>query len=143
MTQAVLNLLNNAIKYSRDVKRIDVRVEQRGESLAVEIADRGVGITRSEHRKIFEKFYRISTGMVHDTKGSGLGLAIVRHIVEAHRGETVTRDQLLDEVWGYDNFPLTRTVDNHIARLRQKIEENPSEPHHIITIHRIGYKFLG
>jgi signal transduction histidine kinase len=87
MTQAVLNLLNNAIKYSADVKRIDVRVEQRGETLALEIADRGVGIPRSEHRKIFEKFYRISTGMVHDTKGSGLGLAIVRHIVEAHRGE--------------------------------------------------------
>ena len=60
-----------------------------------------------------------------------------------HRGETVTRDQLLDEVWGYDNFPLTRTVDNHIARLRQKIENNPSEPEHIITVHRMGYKFLG
>jgi signal transduction histidine kinase len=87
MTQAVLNLLNNAIKYSTDVKRIDVRVEQRGGSLAVEIADHGVGIPRSEHRKIFEKFYRVSTGMVHDTKGSGLGLAIVRHIVEAHHGE--------------------------------------------------------
>jgi signal transduction histidine kinase len=87
MTQAVLNLLNNAIKYSTDVKRIEVRVEQRGETLAVEIADRGVGIPRSEHRKIFEKFYRISSGMVHDTKGSGLGLAIVRHIVEAHRGQ--------------------------------------------------------
>lgn len=87
MTQAVLNLLNNAIKYSTDVKRIEVLVEQRGETLAVEIADRGVGISRSEHRRIFEKFYRISTGMVHDTKGSGLGLAIVRHIVEAHHGE--------------------------------------------------------
>lgn len=60
-----------------------------------------------------------------------------------HRGETVTRDQLLDEVWGYDNFPLTRTVDNHIARLRQKIEENPAEPQHIITVHRVGYKFVG
>ncbi|MCI0523797.1 MAG: response regulator transcription factor [Acidobacteria bacterium] len=61
----------------------------------------------------------------------------------AHRGETITRDQLLDEVWGYDNFPLTRTVDNHIARLRQKIEENPAEPRFIITAHRIGYKFIG
>lgn len=61
----------------------------------------------------------------------------------AHRGETVTREQLLDEVWGYDNFPLTRTVDNHVARLRQKIEENPAEPQHIITMHRVGYKFLG
>lgn len=60
-----------------------------------------------------------------------------------HRGDTVTRDQLLDDVWGYDNFPLTRTVDNHIARLRQKIEDNPAEPRHLITVHRVGYKFLG
>ncbi|MFY9555320.1 MAG: response regulator transcription factor [Blastocatellia bacterium] len=67
---------------------------------------------------------------------------MLRYFVN-HRGETVTRDQLLDVVWGYDNFPLTRTVDNHIARLRQKIEENPAEPQHIITVHRIGYKFLG
>ena len=61
----------------------------------------------------------------------------------ARRGETITRDQLLDEVWGYDNFPLTRTVDNHIARLRQKIEDNPADPQYIITAHRIGYKFIG
>lgn len=68
--------------------------------------------------------------------------ALMKYFLQ-HRGETVTRDQLLDEVWGYDNFPLTRTVDNHIARLRQKIEDNPAEPQHIITVHRVGYKFLG
>ncbi len=66
---------------------------------------------------------------------------ILKYFIE-HRGETITRDQLLDNVWGYDNFPLTRTVDNHIARLRQKIEENSAEPQHIITVHRIGYKFI-
>jgi len=60
-----------------------------------------------------------------------------------HRGETITRDQLLDDVWGYDNFPFTRTVDNHIAKLRQKIEPAPAEPRFIITVHRVGYKFLG
>lgn len=60
-----------------------------------------------------------------------------------HRGETVTRDQLLDEVWGYEAYPLTRTVDNHIARLRQKIEPLPAEPKYLITVHRVGYKFLG
>jgi DNA-binding response OmpR family regulator len=49
---------------------------------------------------------------------------------------------LLDEVWGYDSTPVTRTVDNHIARLRQKIEPDPSEPQHIITVHRIGYRFI-
>jgi two-component system alkaline phosphatase synthesis response regulator PhoP len=60
-----------------------------------------------------------------------------------HRGETITRDQLLDDVWGYDNYPFTRTVDNHIAKLRQKIEPAPAEPRYIITVHRVGYKFLG
>ncbi|OLD81344.1 MAG: DNA-binding response regulator [Ignavibacteria bacterium 13_1_40CM_2_61_4] len=58
-----------------------------------------------------------------------------------HENEIVTRDQLLDEVWGLENYPITRTVDNHIAKLRQKIEGSPSDPQHIITVHRIGYKF--
>jgi two-component system alkaline phosphatase synthesis response regulator PhoP len=60
-----------------------------------------------------------------------------------HRHEVVTRDQLLDSVWGYDSFPLTRTVDTHIAKLRHKIEENPSDPRWIVTVHRVGYKFIG
>src|SRR5215470_1394682 len=59
-----------------------------------------------------------------------------------HSGEVVTRDQLLDAVWGYDSFPLTRTVDTHIAKLRQKIEDDPGDPRHIITVHRAGYKFI-
>jgi len=67
---------------------------------------------------------------------------ILKYLIE-HRGEVVTRDQLLDSVWGYDNFPFTRTVDMHIAKLRKKIEDTPSDPRHIITVHRVGYKFLG
>jgi DNA-binding response OmpR family regulator len=66
---------------------------------------------------------------------------ILRYLIR-HRGEIVTRDQLLDEVWGYDSSPFTRTVDNHIARLRQKIEPCPSEPQHIVTVHRLGYRFI-
>jgi DNA-binding response OmpR family regulator len=66
---------------------------------------------------------------------------ILRYLIR-HRGEIITRDQLLDEVWGYDSTPVTRTVDNHIARLRQKIEQDPSAPQHIITVHRIGYRFI-
>jgi len=54
----------------------------------------------------------------------------------------VTRDELLDEVWGYNSYPSTRTVDNHIARLRQKIEENSESPKHILTVHGVGYKFV-
>jgi signal transduction histidine kinase len=86
LAQAVLNLLNNAVKYSAETKEITVRVEARDGEIAISVADRGIGIPRSEHEKIFEKFYRVSTGLIHDTKGSGLGLALVKHIVEAHRG---------------------------------------------------------
>jgi len=60
-----------------------------------------------------------------------------------HQGEVVTREQLLDAVWGYDTIPFTRTVDTHIAKLRKKIEDDPSDPQHIITVHRLGYKFVG
>lgn len=67
---------------------------------------------------------------------------IMRYFIE-HRGEVVTREQLLDAVWGYQNFPFTRTVDMHIAKLRKKIEDTPSDPRYIITVHRIGYKFVG
>ncbi|HYE15453.1 MAG TPA: response regulator transcription factor [Pyrinomonadaceae bacterium] len=67
---------------------------------------------------------------------------MLKYFVE-HRGEVVSRDQLLDHVWGYDGLPLTRTVDMHIAKLRQKIEDTPGDPKHIITVHRVGYKFTG
>lgn len=57
-------------------------------------------------------------------------------------GSVVTRDELLDEVWGYNSYPTTRTVDNHIARLRQKVEANIDDPQHILTVHGVGYKFV-
>jgi len=59
-----------------------------------------------------------------------------------HIDEVVTRNQLLDEVWGYETFPTTRTVDNYILMLRKKLEDNPSVPKHIQTIHNAGYKFV-
>jgi two-component system alkaline phosphatase synthesis response regulator PhoP len=67
---------------------------------------------------------------------------LLKYFIE-HQGEVITRDQLLDAVWGYDSFPLTRTVDTHIAKLRQKIEDDPGNPQHIVTVHRAGYKFVG
>ena len=67
----------------------------------------------------------------------------ILEIFVRHRGETVTRERLLDEVWGYNCFPATRTVDNHISKLRQKIEATPADPQYLITVHRIGYRFLG
>ena len=61
----------------------------------------------------------------------------------AHPVETLSRDRLLDAVWGYENYPTTRTVDTHIVHLRQKLEPNPEEPRFILTVHGSGYKFVG
>jgi two-component system alkaline phosphatase synthesis response regulator PhoP len=60
-----------------------------------------------------------------------------------HRGATLSRDELLNEVWGYNAMPTTRTVDVHVAWLRQKLESNPAHPQFILTVHRQGYKFVG
>ena len=65
---------------------------------------------------------------------------LLRYFVE-HRGATLSRDELLNEVWGYNAMPSTRTVDVHVAWLRQKIEDNPRHPKHILTVHGLGYKF--
>jgi len=61
----------------------------------------------------------------------------------SHPAETLSRDRLLDAVWGYENYPNTRTVDTHIVHLRQKLEPNPEDPRFILTIHGSGYKFVG
>jgi DNA-binding response OmpR family regulator len=61
----------------------------------------------------------------------------------SHPGETLSRDRLLEDVWGYEHFPTTRTVDAHIVRLRHKIEPKPEEPIFILTVHGTGYKFVG
>ncbi|HRI45874.1 MAG TPA: response regulator transcription factor [Ignavibacteriaceae bacterium] len=58
-----------------------------------------------------------------------------------HEGEVISREKVLDEVWGYESFPSTRTVDNFILSLRKLIEKDPSTPKHIVTVHKIGYKF--
>jgi signal transduction histidine kinase len=86
MAQAISNLLDNAIKYSGEVKRLSITTETLRSDLSIEIADHGIGIPRAEQTKIFEKFYRVGNGLVHDVKGSGLGLSLVKHIIEAHQG---------------------------------------------------------
>ena len=65
---------------------------------------------------------------------------LIQHLIEA-RGEVVSRDELLQEVWGYSAASMTRTVDVHIAWLRQKVEDDPSDPRFILTVHGQGYRF--
>jgi len=67
---------------------------------------------------------------------------LLRHFIE-HREATLSRDELLNEVWGYDALPVTRTVDVHVGLLRQKLEPNPRHPQYFLTVHGLGYKFVG
>ncbi|MDA2913246.1 response regulator transcription factor [Acidobacteriia bacterium AH_259_A11_L15] len=67
---------------------------------------------------------------------------LLRYLL-CHPGETLSRDRLLEDVWGYDHYPTTRTVDAHIVRLRQKLEPHPEKPRLILTVHGVGYKFVG
>ncbi|MEJ7861597.1 MAG: response regulator transcription factor [Pyrinomonadaceae bacterium] len=73
---------------------------------------------------------------------SALEFKLLQYLIE-HRGKVIKRNELLDEVWGYNAMPSTRTVDVHIAWLRQKLEENPRYPNFIQTVHGLGYKFVG
>jgi signal transduction histidine kinase len=87
IARSLVNLVNNALKYSDREKFIGVKLYRTDGVLKLEVADHGIGIARSEQSKIFEKFYRAGDPLVHNTKGSGLGLSLVRHIAHAHGGE--------------------------------------------------------
>jgi len=73
---------------------------------------------------------------------STLEYKLLRHLVE-HRGELLTRDDLLDKVWGYDRTVFSRTVDQHVASLRRKIEPDPAHPQFLLTVYGLGYRFVG
>jgi two-component system phosphate regulon sensor histidine kinase PhoR len=87
ISEAIINLIDNAVKYSDDNKVIILRTGKDNGFAFVEVEDRGIGISESDQKKIFEKFFRVSTGYVHNTKGTGLGLSLVKQIVHAHKGK--------------------------------------------------------
>lgn len=86
MTDAIGNLLSNALKYGGTPPVVHLSAREVPDGIAIEVTDNGEGIPRVEHRRIFEKFYRIDDRLSRQREGSGLGLAIVKHIVRAHRG---------------------------------------------------------
>ena len=87
IARSLLNLVNNALKYSKDQKFIGVSLYRANGSVKLEVRDRGIGIPPNEQDRIFEKFYRCGDPLVHNVKGSGLGLSLVRHIARAHGGD--------------------------------------------------------
>ena len=110
-------------------------------------------LRRAAGRQEFPDPYRFGDVVVNFRRGdatkdgssvdlSPRELRLLEYFVR-RRGESVSREELLDAVWGYETAPLTRTVDMHVAKLRKKIEDNPADPKHIVTVHRVGYKFTG
>jgi len=112
MAQAISNLLDNAIKYSGKVKQLSITAKTVESDLSIEIADHGIGIPRAEQAKVFEKFYRVGNGLVHDVKGSGLGLSLVNHIIEAHNGTISVESDLGKGSRFTILLPLARTDAN-------------------------------
>ncbi len=86
--------------------------------------------------------WRTDDGAETEVACSALEYRLLRFLIE-HRGQVHDRDRLLDEVWGYDATPTTRTVDVHVSSLRQKIEPNPGKPKFLVTVHGLGYRFDG
>jgi signal transduction histidine kinase len=115
IAQAFINLLDNAVKYSGEARVINVRLSRQNSFATIAVTDYGIGISSDECQKVFEKFYRVSTGLVHDVKGSGLGLSIVQHIVEAHHGKVT----LESEPGKGSTFTIHLPLDQHTQKHMQ------------------------
>lgn len=89
VSEAIINLIDNAVKYSGDNKAVILKTGIEKNYVFVEVEDKGMGIAEADQKKVFEKFFRVSTGSVHNTKGTGLGLSLVKQIVEAHNGKVL------------------------------------------------------
>jgi two-component system, OmpR family, phosphate regulon sensor histidine kinase PhoR len=86
VAEAMINLFDNAVKYSAADKYVRIKTGQSTTMVYVELEDHGIGIDKHDHKKIFETFYRVSTGLTNNIKGSGLGLSLVSNIMDAHQG---------------------------------------------------------
>lgn len=87
LSEAIINLIDNAVKYSDERKEVLLRTGVNNNLVFIEVVDKGIGIAAEEQKKIFEKFYRVSSGLIHNVKGTGIGLSLVKQIVEAHNGK--------------------------------------------------------
>jgi signal transduction histidine kinase len=94
LTNIVFNLIDNAIKYTIGVPEITVKTENTENGIKVSVKDNGIGISKENQRKIFDKFYRVPTGNVHNVKGFGLGLSYVLAVIEKHGGTVEVQSEL-------------------------------------------------
>ncbi|MGE5436630.1 MAG: sensor histidine kinase [Syntrophothermus sp.] len=106
--EAIINLIDNAVKYSEDEKEIKITTGTTDENIYLEVADKGIGISEENQKRIFDKFFRVTSNLVHNTKGTGLGLSLVKHIMEAHKGDVTVTSTL----WKGSTFRLVFPIEN-------------------------------
>ncbi len=94
ISEAIINLIDNSVKYSGDKKEVSIKTGQSDGFNFIEVSDKGIGIKEEDQKKIFDKFYRVSTGSIYNVKGTGLGLSLVKHIVDAHNGKITVTSKL-------------------------------------------------
>jgi len=111
--RAIANLLDNAIKYSTNGGKIEVRLGRNVSEVVLSVSDRGIGIPADEHDRIFDRFHRVSTGLVHDVKGTGLGLSLVQHIVHAHGGRVRLESELGKGSTFFIHLPVDRQSNDN------------------------------
>jgi len=112
LSEAILNIVDNSLKYSLEQKYLGITTGIDGTTAFVEIQDHGIGIDPQQQKRIFEKFYRVSSGFVHDTKGTGLGLTLVKHIVDAHKGTIALQSEVGQGSTFRLSFPIITNAGN-------------------------------
>jgi len=113
VSEAVINLIDNAVKYSKDDKRIVLKTYQDSGFAIIEVKDFGIGISKENQKEVFDKFFRVGGHLIHNTKGTGLGLSIVKHIMNAHKGK-ITLESNLDVGSSFKlHFPLENNKKNN------------------------------
>jgi two-component system, OmpR family, phosphate regulon sensor histidine kinase PhoR len=108
VSEAVINLIDNAMKYSEERKCVTISTGAENGFLVIEVRDEGIGISEENQRKIFDKFFRVTSGLVHNTRGTGLGLTLVKHIIDAHKGTIEVKSRLWEGSSFLLKFPLKR-----------------------------------